>query len=236
MAQIELRNATIRILDGYSNTGAVNDTPSNGDTTITVDTITGVIPDGVKMEIAGSDVVHQVVSTVGDPTTEITFTPALATATGIPANDAAITFGGRFVEVKIGDGTLSYTENRELEYVLDRGTLDTVREGDDQPVEVNMDFIWEFLRSATGDPPSVEDAIKNRGEASDWETSDTEDACAPYAVDIEIEYVPPCGGEQREFILLQDFRWDSLEHNAVDAVVSMTGRCNVKEATVSRVD
>lgn len=196
--------------------------------------VTELIATDVDLTGGGDSVVVTTLN-AGGTTWEIDFSPALATATGIPADDAVITFDGRTLEVKVGDGALSYTENRELEYVLDRGTLDTVREGDDQPVEVNMDFIWEFLRaSSTDDIPTIEDAIKQRGLASDWETSDTDDPCAPYAVDIEIEYDPPCGAVQGEIILLQDFRWDSLEHNAVDAVVSMTGRCNVKEATVTR--
>lgn len=236
MAQIELRHATIRIVDGHSNTGAVNDTPMNGDTTLAVDGIVGVIPDFAKMTIAGANRTYRVTATVGSPTTSVTFEPPLATADGIPADDAVITFGGRFVEAKLGDGNLTYTENREMEYRLDRGELDTVREGDDQPLEISLDFVWEFLRASTGDEPTLEDAIKQRGEASDWETSDTSDSCAPYAVDIEIEHDPPCEGEQREFILLPDFRWESLEHNASDAQISMSGRCNSREAVISRAD
>jgi hypothetical protein len=235
MAQIELRHATIRILDGHSNTGLVNDTPMNGDTTLTVDGIVGTIPDLAKMEIVGSTRIYRVVSTVGSPTTSITFEPALATADGIPADNAAITFGGRFVEAKLGEGNLSYTENREMEYVLDKQSLDTVREGDDQPMDVSLDFVWEFLRASAGAAePTLEDALKKRGEAADWVSSDTDDPCAPYAVDVEIEYRPPCGGEQREFILLPELRWDSLEHNADEGTVSMTARCNSKEAVVSR--
>lgn len=235
MAQIELRNATIRVVDGYTNTGLVNDLSiMAGDTTLGVDNIVGQIPNFAKMVIAGVNRIYRVLSATGNPTTSVTFEPPLSAADTLPVDNAAITFGGRFVEAKIGDGTLSYTENREMEYRLDRGELDTVREGDDQPMEASLDFVWEFLRASTGVEPSLEDAIKKRGEASTWVTSDTVDACAPYAVDIEIEHDPPCGGEQREFVLLPDFRWESLEHNAVDAQVSMTGRCNSKEAVVTR--
>jgi hypothetical protein len=234
MAQIELRHATIRILDGHSNTGAVNDTPANGDTTLTVDAIVGVIPKYARMTIAGSNRTYRVTSATGSPTTSITFEPALATADGIPADDAVITFGGRFVEAKIGDGNLDYTENRNMDYRLDRGELDTVREGDDVPMDIKLDFVWEFLRASTGDEPTLEDAIKQRGEASAWVSSATADACAPYAVDIEIENEPPCEDVEREFILLPDFRWESLEHNTKDAQISVAGKCNSKEAVVSR--
>lgn len=235
MAQIELRHATIRIVDGHSNTGAVNDTPANGDTTLTVDGIVGVIPNFARMTIAGSNRTYRVTSTVGSPTTQVTFEPALATDDGIPVDDAVITFGGRFVEVKVGDGNLDYTENRNMDYRLDRGELDTVREGDDAPMDVKLDAVWEFLRASTGDEPTIEDALKQRGEASAWVTSDA-DTCAPYAVDIEIENEPPCEDIQREFILLPDFRWESFEHNAKDAQLSIGGKCNSKLASVSRLD
>lgn len=237
MAQLELRNATIRILDGHSNTGAVDDTPANGDSTITVDSIVGIIPAYAKMQIDGANRVYRVVSTMETMgnTTSITFEPALATADGIPLNNAVITFGGRFVEAKLGDGNLTHTENRNMEYRLDKGELDTVREGDDVPMDVSLDAVWEFLRAATGDEPSLEDALKARGEASDWETTATDDPCAPYAVDIEIEHDPPCDDVAREFILLPDFRWESFEHNASDAQLSISGKCNSKEAVVTRV-
>ncbi len=236
MAQIELRHATIRVVDGHTNTGAVNDTPLNGDTSLTVDAIVGQIPAFAKMTIVGANRTYRVLTATGNPTTSITFEPALATADGIPLDNALITFGGRFVEAKIGDGNLTYTENREMEYRLDRGELDTVREGDDQPLEISLDFVWEFLRASVGDEPTLEDAIKQRGEASAWVTSDSVDPCSPYAVDIEIEHDPPCAGEQREFILLPDFRWESLEHNASDAQISLSGRCNSREAVISRAD
>ncbi len=235
MAQVELRHATIRIIDGHSNTGAVNDTPANGDTTLTVDTIVGIIPTFALFTIAGANRTYQVTGhseTMGN-TTSITFTPALATADGIPANDAVITFRGRALEVVVGEGNLTYTESREVEYVLDRGNLDTVREGDQVPVAVNLDFVWDFITASTGETPTIEDAIKQIGEAADWESSDS-DECALYAVDLEIEYIPPCGGTEREFILLSDFRWDDLEHNLDDAQIAMTGRCNVTQASVSR--
>lgn len=236
MAQIELRNASIRIVDGYTNTGNVNDVAiAAGDTTLVVNNIVGQIPNFAKMVIANVNRTYRVTSATGNPTTQVTFAPPLAVADVLPVNGAAITFGGRFVEAKIGDGTLSYTENKEMEYRLNKGKLDTVREGDDQPLEVSLDFVWEFLLASVGLEPSLEDAIKKRGEAATWVSSDTVDPCTPYAVDVEIEHDPPCGGAQRELIVLPDFRYESLEHNAVDAQVSMTGRCNAKEGIITRL-
>ena len=139
------------------------------------------------------------------------------------------------LEVKIGEGNLTYNESRKIEYTLDRGTLDEVREGDQIPVDVSMDFIWEYLKGSTGSgTPTVEDALKNRGEASDWVSSDA-DACRPYAVDIEITYSPsPVSCGDMEIILLSDFRYEGLDHDLRGGSVAVTGKCNVTEATVTR--
>jgi len=346
MAQLELRHATIRIVDGYDNGALVNDTIISGDNTVAIDTldVSEIISIGTRFTVVGSSETHYVtdedsderqlvtvdatagnftlgfIGTIANPiatqttanisesataaivqtelealaailpgdvlvsgaaggpwtvrftgqyakqnigllvgtdvdltgggdtivvttplpggvTSTLTVTPSFLTATGIPADNAVITFSGHTVEAKIGDGNLTYNEQRELEYRLDRGELDTVREGDDQPMEVSLDFVWEFLTAGDTDTiPTLEDAIKQRGLASAWVSSDTADPCAPYAVDIEIEHDPGCGAEQREIILLPDFRWESLDHNSSDAQISMSGRCNSKEAVISRAD
>lgn len=343
MAQIELRNATIRLVDGHSNTGLVNDTIVSGDATMDIDTLgtAGEIAVGTRFTVVGNSKTHYVTAqnkdevqrvtvdatagnftlgftgTVANPiatqttaniaenasaaavqsalealaaidpgdvlvtgsaggpwdvqftgqyaglnmgaligtnvsltggtatvtvttinqggsTRQITFTPTIVTADGIPADNAVITFGGRTLEIKVGEGNLTYNEQREFEYTLDRGNLDTVRELDQQPLEVSLDFIWEFL-AATGTAvvPTIEDVFKKRGPAASW-TSSSSDPCEPFAVDVEIEYVPPCGGEQREIITLPDFRWESLDHNIQDASVAVSGRCNAIQATVAR--
>jgi len=343
MARIDLKNATIRLIDGYGNTAAVDDTPVTGNTDLTIDTVAepGIVDLGVRFTIVGSTETYYVTGynaneiqlvtvdatlgnftlgftgTVANPiavqttanipegstaavvqtelealaaiipgdvlvtgsaggpwtiefmgtyanvdivllagvdvdlsggadtivvTTpsaggtphNISFTPALLTADGIPSNDAVITFAGHTLEVNIGEGNLTYSEKREMLYELNRGALDSVREGDEQPVEVSMDFVWEFITAIAGAAtPTIEDALKQRGVALDWESSSA-DPCEPYAVDLEVEYVPPCGGVQRELITLPDFRYESLDHNFTDAQVSAQGKCNVVEATVVR--
>jgi hypothetical protein len=140
--------------------------------------------------------------------------------------------------IKIGEGNLTYTENVEREYTPDRGVLDEVRDGDEQPLDVTFDFTWEFLRGGlgSGDPPTVEDALKNRGNAAGWVSADS-DPCRPFAVDIVVEYVPACGVgalADMETYTFPDFRHDTIEHDFRAGTVSVTGRCNVTEATVIR--
>lgn len=138
------------------------------------------------------------------------------------------------IEVVIGEGNLTYNETREMEYKLDRGLLNTVREGDQKPVEVSMDFEWEFLVASSGGDVTIEEALKNEGEAEDWVSSDTEDACAPYSVDIKVIYTPPCDDADIETYLLSHYRWESLNHDFKAGTVSTSGKCNVTRATVTR--
>jgi hypothetical protein len=139
------------------------------------------------------------------------------------------------IDVKIGEGNLTYTETVEREYTLDRGLLDEVRNGDETPMDVSFDFTWVDIstRLETGAVATVEDALKNIGAAAAWVSSDS-DPCRPYAVDIEVEYTPPCSPGEIETVLLEDFRYESLDHDLSAGTVSVSGRCNVTEATISR--
>ena len=139
------------------------------------------------------------------------------------------------IEITIGEGNLTWTEARTMEYVLDRGNLDEVREGDQVPVDVSFDFTWEYIKgsSATGAPPTVEEALKKIGNASSWVSSDT-DACRPYAVDIIIVYDPACTTGDVETITLADFRWESIDHDLRGGTVSVSGKCNITVPSVIR--
>lgn len=147
---------------------------------------------------------------------------------------------GHEIEVSIGEGNLTWTEAKNIEYLLDRGNLDDVREGDQIPVDVNFDFIWDYLKgpsaasTASGGQPTISDALKQRGAASDWVSVD-DDTCRPYAVDLEVTYEPTpksCG--DKETITLADFRHESLDHDLTAGSISCSGKCNITEATSVR--
>jgi hypothetical protein len=166
-------------------------------------------------------------------TTNIQFTPALV-SDAVDDNDT-ITFLPQQIEVTVGDGNLTYTENRELDYELDRGELDSVRQGDDQPMEITLDMVYEFVTTGTGETITPVDALKRKGGADEW-VSSSADACEPYAVDIEVQHEPSCAsaGVEDEITLFPDFRWDSLEFDLREATISATGRCNAVEPTITR--
>lgn len=142
---------------------------------------------------------------------------------------------GEVIEVKIGNGNLTYDEKRNMEYIRDRGRLDTVREGDEEPMDVRVDATWEFLTAGAGPTgtPSVEDAMKQRGPASDWESTSA-DPCEPYAVDVVIEHEPVCEGVDPETTTLPDFRWETVSHDLRGGTLAFSGKCNAKEAIVAR--
>lgn len=248
MAVIDLKYAIITIRDGatgitsgISDAGAVNNASgyAAGATSFIVDALAGIVHSGQTFTVTGEtgSPTHTVVGhteTAGN-TTSVSFTPALASSI---ADNVVVTFvaeatGTNTIEVKIGEGTLTYTEKRNMEYRRDRGLLNTVREGDEEPVEVSLDFEWEFLRSSTGEDVTIEEALKQTGAASDW-ISSSADTCEPYAVDVVITYIPPCDDADTEVIVLQDFRWETLDHNLKDGQISVKGQCNVKEAVVTR--
>jgi hypothetical protein len=139
------------------------------------------------------------------------------------------------ITVKIGEGNLTYAENRNVEYILDRGRLDEVRLGDEVPMDVTFDFVWEYITGDTSPagPPTVEDALKQRGQAATWVSTDA-DLCRPYAVDMILQHVPNCATGDQEFITFPDFRWDSLDHDLRGGAIAVTGRCNTIEASPVR--
>lgn len=139
------------------------------------------------------------------------------------------------ITVTIGEGNLTWSEKKNIQYTLDRGVLDEVKEGDQVPVDVSFSFTWEYIKGASsGATPTVEDALKNTGAAADWTSSDA-DACRPYAVDLEITYAPtPASCGDMETITLSDFRYESLDHDLRAGTVSCSGKCNITAPTVVR--
>jgi len=168
-----------------------------------------------------------------DQVTNITFSPAWGTPT--PADDDTITFQPIEVEVKIGDGNLTYTENIEYEYELDRGLLDTVKKGDDQPMDVTIDFVYEFVSTGTGEAITPVDALKGIRGAAEF-TSSSADPCEPYSIDLEVEHSPSAcaGAVEKEITVFPDFRHDSLEFDLDEATISTTGRCNAEQPVITR--
>jgi hypothetical protein len=239
MAQFDLKKATIFLRDGYSEAGEVNNAAGyvQATVTMTIDGIAGVIPSGATFRVTApgtADATYTVTShteTLGN-TTSITFTPGLVASV---ADNDDLTFYGKRLEIKVGEGNLTYDEKRNMEYKKDRGKLDTVREGDQEPIDVRLDIQWEWLSSAGSDTvPTPEEVLKNEGLASTW-LSSAADPCEPYAIDIIVLYDPDCSGVDGELITLKNYRWESLNHDLKAGTLATSGKCNVTRATKERV-
>ncbi len=247
MARIELKNAPIYIRDGLSGTALINEpttAPVATDTQFDIDNIvlnttdTDLIPVGARFTVAGETLATQEHTVTArtpastSPTTNIQFTPALGP--GTYANNGVVTFLPHLLYIQIGDGNLTFTEAVERIYDLDRGLLDTVRNGDDQPLELNLAFTYVFVTHQAGKVVTPVDALKQLGAAAEW-VSSSSDQCEPYAVDIELRHCVPCGTDQNEKLVFQDFRYESLEYDLQEATIAVSGRCNVTDAVATRL-
>ncbi len=175
---------------------------------------------------------NQVLTFVSPDTLQITFTPGLLIAA---TNNEVITFSGRRLEIKVGEGNMTYDEKRTMEYKRDRGRLDTVREGDEEPIDVRLDIRWDWLSSAGSDVyPTPEEFLKKEGLASAYESS-SDDPCEPYAINIIVIYDPDCSGVDAEVITLSDYRWESLNHDLKAGTLATSGKCNETRVTKERL-
>ncbi len=134
--------------------------------------------------------------------------------------------GANVLVIKMGDGTLNHTEYRAREYTTDAGRLDEVRDGDDQPMDVNLTgtFAKYGGNSSTATTPTITEALNQTGAASGWTSTDADD-CRPYSVDIEVIHTPRCGDV--ETITFPDFRHESLAVDYKAGTIAITGKCNV---------
>jgi hypothetical protein len=223
--------------------GGTGSAPAQGNTSLTIDTIvlntldTDLVPVGARFTIAGettATTVHVVTARTPEstsPTTSITFTPALGA--GTYSTGAVLTFAPNQVEITIGEGDLKYTEADQYKYDLDRGELDTVRRGDDQPMEVTTNFTFDQVASGTGEAITPIEALKGTGAASEWVTSSA-DLCEPYAVDIVVNDVRPCGGAASSTYTFPDFRSEKRDYDIKNATIAVSGKCNALEPTIVR--
>ncbi|HHA19193.1 MAG TPA: hypothetical protein ENK70_05755 [Methylophaga sp.] len=106
---------------------------------------------------------------------------------------------GQSVAVKIGKGTISWTEKRNIEYIRNRGNLYCVKQLKDDATEVQFSFRWEWLSNITG--VSIYEALTCSIEG--WQT--TGGFCEPPAVDLYLT-ITPKNCEESEIIVFNEFR------------------------------
>jgi len=265
MAKIDLKDATIKLWDGTLPT--LTNTNSNGDdgkillTAISKHigsnaiylTLTDAGSGAGSVVVTGRSIVVVLASDGSITETATTLktaidgnsdAAALVTVAQVGAGSALIEAqvktalsGQQSITIKIGEGTLTYSEKKPREFVKDRGNLDTVRDADQEPMDVAFDFIWDFIIAESGgSAPTVEEVLKLTGIAStnSWLTTAT-DVCQPYCVDIEIANTPTaCTSVQNEFSVIEEFYYENLDHDAKEGSVSCSGRSNRTVAVHTR--
>lgn len=188
----------------------------------------------VSVDLAGGGgTVTRTVVQDGTDTWEITFTPAIATGS-VPGNNDVVTFYPRKLEAKIGEGNIEHTKNKDPQIDTDRGILDGARAGTEQPMEVSFSYVYDWLKASSGDPITVDEALEQEGDASDW-ISAASDPCEPYQVTIKVIDSPPCGSEEAEIILYKYFMPRTINASVEAASVTVTGVCVATKPTKYRV-
>jgi hypothetical protein len=88
------------------------------------------------------------------------------------------------ITVPIDEGDLAFSENREVLPLYDRGSIDVLREGNEQLVDVSFTIKYSGLISVSGDVTPYELLKKyNRASSAVSVYSDSE----VYAVDVTLE-------------------------------------------------
>lgn len=140
------------------------------------------------------------------------------------------------LEVKLGEGNMTYTINRQYDYILDKGLLDAVREGDQVPMDVSFNATYEYY-TGVAPTPTIAEALEGVGVAASegWISSDTVDPCNPYAVDIEIVNAPNCtAANSTETLTIPHFRVETITGDLDAGQFSFAGRANVVRPSAVR--
>lgn len=237
LARIDLKNVTIKILDGkaIASTALLDGAVSVGDTTVTLAT-GGVAAEGLAVgdwispDSTGFRPRYWITKIDAD---ELTLDRASTEAW----TDAAV-FGRQSpneVEINIGEGNITWSTKDANEYRLNKRSLDTVVSGDEQPMDVSFSIVWDALIDRIGgSAPRPYEALKNIGEAAAWISAG--ELCEKFAVDIVVYNEPDCATltDPSELYIFPMFRWDEIAGDMSNNALEATGRCNVLEPVIAR--
>lgn len=235
-AYIDLKTVDFFFEDGYSAAGAVNNASGYpiGTTVLVVDGFTVAPSTETVVTFGTNDTKYRLVSST---TTSITITPGLAAAV---VDNAVVNVGPHRANIKIGQGNLTYDENVAREYILNRGLIDQVRDGDQVPMDVNFGFAWLYVVSETGAiRPSPYEFLNKEGPAAAYVSTGGD--CEPFAINIVMvnnSNSTTCANliQPREKVVLPAFRFEKLAHDAKAGQINCTGKCNARKAIKTRLD
>jgi hypothetical protein len=95
--------------------------------------------------------------------------------------------------VPLGVGNVSWTEQYDLRPVMSRGSLHSIKQGPDMPMEVELEAHFQQYTGETSGDPSIYDALTGTGRASalSWATTDT--ASDRFATTVKLVITPKSG-------------------------------------------
>lgn len=141
------------------------------------------------------------------------------------------------ITIKLDDGNITVQHGKNFEYILDRGVLDAVREGDQIPLSLTVTGRFNEIRSSTGTDISPYEFATKTGNGSSLVSTGA--LCDPYCIDVEITTsYPDCDDGtdevQDETETYPEFRADTIDIDMDAGTITFTGRCNVVHPTVAR--
>ena len=144
--------------------------------------------------------------------------------------------GANSLTIRVGSGDFTWSEKHPIEYIRDRGKLDTVRKGEEMPCEVRLNITYVLLTQDGANPAEAitpADVLHHRNGAATW-VSSAVDICEPFAINLSVEYDPACVGVKSEIALFPDFRYESLDYDVKAGTFNITGKCNATQPIVTR--
>jgi len=147
--------------------------------------------------------------------------------------------GANSIDIKIGTGNLTWSENYPKEYEPERGSVGggTVRDADEQPVEVNVTSTWENVVSEGSETATPYEALRRVGAAVGWVSTGV-DPCEPYAVSLEIKMDVNCTGTSTklgELVQFDEFRVEKVDFDISAGTLIFNGKSKQVSPTVTRI-
>ena len=142
--------------------------------------------------------------------------------------------GSNVIAVALGEGSVTWSEKKTMEYILDGGLLENgaVRQGDEVPLELSFESMFDYVISDAGTHTPYE-ILMNVGGGY---TSTDDDGCNAPSCDIELAYEPDSGCGVDEFIQFLLFRCEDCQFDPKGGKISFSGKCAVTAATITSTE
>lgn len=133
--------------------------------------------------------------------------------------------------IKIDEGNFNFTIKHPTFVVMNRGKIDSRKDGDETPTELTFGIkVEQFKYDYVDSGISVYDALHGGGgaAAAGWISVDE---CGPFSVDIEFRMKNPCNPAQYEQLIFRKFHseQEQFAENAEANTLQVQGNALVAE-------